>query len=299
MTPETVAAVIGIGVAGGIGLVIVGCLGQVTAPPRPGEAGDPAGPAPDRRSARPSRITVGALAGVLAGALAWMVTGWPVLLPALPLAVLGLPFLLGGEREARERVDRLAAIEEWVRGLAGRLTAGATLEQALEAGAAGVPAPIRPELQRLAARLRQGQTTPVALRALADELAGFTGDQVVAQLLLAHRRRGPGVAEALGQLAEWVAEEVAALRAVEAERARPRSRVRAVTVVAFGAFAVLAMTGGYMEPYATASGQLVLAVVLCASAGALVWMRRITATPPEPRLFDAPVPQSDATAVLR
>ncbi|WP_324609977.1 type II secretion system F family protein, partial [Thermobifida halotolerans] len=224
--------------------------------------------------------------GVLAGVAGWLFTGWPLLVLAVPVAFLGLPLLLGGARQARERIARLEAVEEWVRTLAGRLAAGIGLEQALAAGAQGAPERIAPEVGRLAARLRQGQHAEAALLRLADELASATGDQVVAQLLLACRRRGPGTAEVLRELADWVAEDVTRLREVEAERARPRFTARAVTVIAVGAFAFMATVGDYMAPYATLHGQTVLAVLLSVFAAALVWMRRITTAEPDHRLFD-------------
>jgi Flp pilus assembly protein TadB len=226
-------------------------------------------------------------AGIAAGALAWLFTGWVVLAVAVPCAVLAAPHLLGGTGRARRDIARLEAVEEWVRGLASRLSAGITLEQALVATAATAPAAIAPDVRRLAARLRHGEHAPDALRALADDLSGWSSDQVVAQLLLTHQRRGPGAARALTRLAEWTAEEVVHLRTVEADRARPRFTARAVAGIAVGAFALLAMTGEYMEPYASMTGQVVLAGILAAFGAALLWMRRITTPEAQPRLLTA------------
>lgn len=295
MSPALWAALAGTGFAGGILCAIAGCRPQ-TAPVRPPH------PLPRRLLARgsgrgtgPVRLGLGALAGVLA----WLFTGWVVLAVVVPLAAVGLPLVLGGSHRAREQVDRLEAIEEWVRGLAGRISVGVTLEQALAAGAATAPAAIKPEVGRLVQRLRQGQSAPVALRSLAEDLACFTGDQVAAQLLLAYRRRGPGLAQALGQLADWVAEEVANLRLIEADRARPRFTARAVTVVAVGALVLLAFNDGYMDPYAAAAGQAVLALVLGVFGAALMWMRHITDASPAVRLFTPALRSSARTGAQR
>lgn len=281
MTSVVLAALVGAGLAGGILAAVTG-LRRTPAPPR------------HRRklssrlahlTARHRRWFAGAGVGVLTGVAGWLFTGWPLLVLAVPAAFLGLPLLLGGARQARERITRLEAVEEWVRALAGRLAAGIGLEQALITSAKAAPEPIAPEVGRLATRLRQGQHADAALRHLADDLASSTGDQVVAQLLLASQRRGPGTAEVLRELADWVAEDVSRLREVEAERARPRFTARAVTVIAVGAFAFMTTVGDYMTPYTTVHGQIVLAVLLSVFAAALVWMRRITTADPDHRLF--------------
>ncbi len=56
-------------------------------------------------------------------------TGWVVASVLVPAAVVGFPYLLGSGH-ADKHIDRLEAMEEWTRSLAGVLTAGVGLEQA-------------------------------------------------------------------------------------------------------------------------------------------------------------------------
>src|SRR3546814_20940344 len=80
------------------------------------------------------------------------------------------------------------------------------------------PSAIRPEVQRLVARLRSRWNTEEAIRAFADELDDATGDLVAANLILAARRRGAGLAQVLESLAESVSADVRARRQIEADR---------------------------------------------------------------------------------
>src|SRR3546814_11588197 len=93
-------------------------------------------------------------------------------------------------------------MEEWTRSLSGVLTVGIGLEQALVATERSTPSAIRPEVQRLVARLRSRWNTEEAIRAFADELDDATGDLVAANLILAARRRGAGLSRGLDSLAE-------------------------------------------------------------------------------------------------
>ncbi|WP_236700723.1 type II secretion system F family protein [Allosalinactinospora lopnorensis] len=176
-------------------------------------------------------------------------------------------------------------MEEWVRQLASRLSAGIVVEQALVASAQTAPTAVRAEVARLSARLRNGWPSSEALRRFADELASPVGDLVVAELSLAATRQGAGVSQSLSQLADLVAEEVAMHRQIEAERARPRLTARLVTIIAVIAAGFLALSGEYMQPYASATGQIALAGIGMVFIAAMIWMRRMTATRPGPRFL--------------
>src|SRR4029079_14138086 len=111
------------------------------------------------------------------------------------------------------------------------------------------PEEIRPEVTRLASRLRARWGTERALRAFADDLDDATGDLIAANLLLGARRRGAGVASVLEGLAESVAADVRARRQVEADRAKPRATARWVTLISAAVLVVLAVSGSYVAPY--------------------------------------------------
>jgi Flp pilus assembly protein TadB len=264
-------------VAGVIGVI----LGVIPAPERPA--------APRRRSpfarlrvSRRSQLLLGG--GVIAGVVVALVSGWLLAILLVPLAAVGLPVLLSAS-DGRDRIARLEAMEEWIRSLSGVLTAGVGLEQALIATLRSAPAQIRPEVGRLVARLRARWPTEAALRALADDLDDPTGDLIAANLVLGARRRGSGLASVLESLAESVAADVRARRAIEADRAKPRTTARWVTLITVGVLVLLGLTGDYVAPYRSGVGQLALALMLAVYAGVLVWMRRMAAGRALPRFI--------------
>ena len=248
------------------------------------------------RLTRVSRRTRLLLAvGAVAGAAVALATGWLIAIVLAPAAMAGVPVLLSAPGSTA-RIDRLEAMEEWTRSLAGVLTVGVGLEQALIATLRSTPAAIRPEVSRLVARLRARWSTEDALRAFAEELDDATGDLVAANLILGARRRGAGLASILESLAESVAADVRARRQIEADRAKPRATARWVTIITVSVLAVLALTGSYIEPYGTPLGQALLALLLSLYVLTLVWMRRMATGAPLPRFIGTPARAHDPGA---
>jgi tight adherence protein B len=220
------------------------------------------------------------------GMLAFLLTGLALMVLAVPVAVLGLPRLLGTPTSAAD-VDRLEALEEWTRNLAGVLAVGVSLEQAIQASLRSTPDPIRPQVETLVARLATGWQTDAALRAFADDLDDATGDLVAASLILSAKRRGAGLVAVLDGLAASVAEDVRTRRQIEADRAKPRATARAVTFITLGVLALLALNRTYIEPYTSPLGQALLTVLLTAYVATLLWMRQMTSGKPTPRFLTA------------
>lgn len=233
------------------------------------------------------------LVGAVLGVVGWLLTGWPLALVIAPAATVGLPYLLSAP-EANERIERLEALEEWTRSLSGVLTVGIGLEQALITTLRSTPAPIAEEVGLLVARLRARWATEDAIRSFADDLEDATGDLVAGNLILAARRRGAGLANVLDGLAESVAADVRARRQVEADRAKPRTTARWVTIISASVLVVLGLTGSYIEPYGSPLGQVILAVLLTAYVATLLWMRRMAEGRRLPRIIGPP--SSDAPA---
>ena len=225
--------------------------------------------------------------GVAGGAVAWLVSGWVVALVVVPAAVIGLPALFRAGRPGTG-VDRLEALEEWTRRLAGVLDVGVGLEQAITVNLRSTPAALRDPVQALVARLRARWRTDDALRAFATDLDDPTGDLVAAALILGAQRRGAGLARVLTGLADTVAEEVRMRRQVEADRAKPRTTARAVTVITLVVLALLTANRAYIAPYGDPLGQMVLAALLGTYAGTLVWMTAMARTRPAPRFLTGP-----------
>lgn len=226
------------------------------------------------------------MATALAGLVVAFVTGWVVAVPALPAAVLWLPTLLMTSGEGRT-LARLGAIADWTRNLAGVITAGQKLEGAITASVRSTPEAIRPEVGRLAARLRARWSTESALRAFADDLGDITGDLVVSALILASAKRGEGLSLILTGLAESVSDAVRTGRQVEADRAKPRAAARTVSLISLVVLALLSLSGHYLAPYGTVMGQMTLTVLLALYAASLAWLQRMARPPQTQRLLGA------------
>jgi Flp pilus assembly protein TadB len=279
MTTEQIAAALA-GVAIGVGVVLM-IAGWVQTPQRV-----------RRRGRRTSAVTWAHShwrwgAAALAGFAVWTLTSWPVAGLTAAIAVVGLPSLLSTARTAARGIERIEAVEEWARRLGDILSVGVGLEQAVTTSVRTVPDPIRSEVTTLAARLSARMPTEQALRLFADDLNDATGDLVVAALLLGHRRRGPGVARTLSSVADSVADEVATRRRIEADRAKPRTTARAVTLITVGVAGLGMLNREYVEPYGTPLGQLALLAIVGMFVGSLVWMRSLTLGKPQPRLIAA------------
>ena len=228
------------------------------------------------------KLGVGAVIGLVAGLL----TGWVLLIVLIPATIVGLPYLLGDGNDAAG-IKRLDALEEWTRSLSGVLGAGVSLEQSIVTSQASAPAAIQSQVNALGARLRSRMGSEEALRRFADDLGDTTADKIVCALILGAQRRNIGLTHILEDLAESVAEDVSSRRMVQAERARQTTVIRwvtLVTVVFFGG--ILLMGGDYVAPYGTPLGQLILAFLLTAYTGVLVWLRKSNKAEPLPRLLE-------------
>ncbi len=223
-------------------------------------------------------------AGVLGGIVLWSMTGWLVALVAIPAATVGLPTLLSKPQSANS-IERLGAIESWTRSLSGLITAGVGLEQALTVSLSNAPAEIRPQVANLVARLNARWSTKKALHAFADELNDPTADLVTAHLILAAQVRGSGLANALDDLAQIVFDEVRHRREIEADREKPRTTARSVTLVTLLAIGGLALSGTFLVSSRGVVGQLLLTLYVVLYVAALLWMRRMSTGLATPRIL--------------
>jgi tight adherence protein B len=294
MTP-VVAAIIGASLVGGVLLAVIGFVPVVDAgrpTPRyrslPRPIASLLGSGLPAKARRRRRLWLGLAVG--AGLLIWLVSGWALAVVVLPLLVLGVPALLTTPPSATD-VERLTAIEQWTRGMSGVLTVGSGIEHGITASLGSTPEPIAPVVGTLVARLNARWPTDDALRAFADDLDDATGDLVAATLILGAQRRGPGLAAVLDDLAATVAEEVRIRRGIEADRAKPRTTARWVTVLTLGILGVLALDQDYIAPYRTPIGQLALLLFLSLYAGCLSWLRGMTRGAATPRFLPATSPR--------
>lgn len=262
-------------------------LGTQPAPPRSG---------PSPWSSVRSRLTdelptlsrteqIVLLVTTAAGLLIAVLTGWVTALAALPLAGFLIPRLLTGGGEDKARTEQLVALEEWSRGLAGLLGTRARLNDALIGTLRSTPLPIREPVARLVARLQANRPADEALQAFADDLDDPTGDLVASALILGSRQSGAGLRRILEQLSNEVANEVRIRREIEASRAGGRTEARWMIVLAPAGMLIFLAFTSYGQFYGSPFGQVILAVILAAFFGCLVWLHSVSVTKPEPRFL--------------
>ncbi|MFI8266659.1 type II secretion system F family protein [Streptomyces sp. NPDC085665] len=278
--------VAGLAVSGGLVGLVAGVIGT-SAPKGPGAAARlRAGrhlATRDEQMARRTRLIGGALAGVLL----WLISGVFIAGVMVFLAVIGVRWLLSPTKSATARIAKLEALGDWTQRLANVLRLGRGLDEALQVSRRGCPEEITGEVADLVDRLQVGWRPVDALREFGDQLGDVTADKVVAALMLSAADRGPGLAQALEDLAESVHEEVARRRAIEADRAKPRTTMRWMTIITLGVIGVGFLIPSYTAPYGTLLGQLVLAALLAGFVGVLALMRQIADIKPVPRFLIA------------
>ena len=211
---------------------------------------------------------------VVLGSIIALVTGWPVGALLAGIAGYVLPGMIGGGAARQAEITRIEGIAAWAEMLRDTMAGAGGLEQSIMATAPLSPKPIRTEVMRLAGRLERDRLAP-ALRAFAEDLDDPTGDLVVAALLLAADKSPKRLGDLLGTLALSARAEVNMRLRVDAGRARTRTSVRVVTVstMVFSTGLVL-LNRGYLDPYDSAFGQLVLALVGGFFGAAFVWLAR-------------------------
>jgi len=181
----------------------------------------------------------------------------------------------------------LEGLEQWVRHLSDSMASGSMPVQTIVRSADHAPPAIHDQVGRLATRL----STPrldrnEALRRFADEIDDALGDIVVLALQRAVNTRGSErVPYVLQALAEAVASEVKARRAIEKERAGPRKETQAIVIV-LGIFAGgLVVFTKYPQVYGSVQGQVVLLILGVIVLLGLWLMRRLSVGGQPPRIL--------------
>jgi tight adherence protein B len=222
---------------------------------------------------------------VLAAAVVAVATRWPVGTLLAGIAAWWLPGIAGPDRDHHRQVAQIEAIASWAESLRDTLAAAAGLEQALLATQPVAPEPIRDQVTALAVRMRQGERLPAALREFAADLADPTGDLVVAALLLAAQQQASDLGQLLGNLAETARAHAGMRMRIAAGRARVRTAVRIIITATMAlVLGLLVFSRAFLQPYDSAAGQLVLALVGGLFAAAF-WLLRKIARFGEPQRF--------------
>ncbi|MGA4844794.1 type II secretion system F family protein [Streptomyces sp. G5(2025)] len=246
------------------------------------------------RDLRMRRRTQAAAAAVLWLGL-WLATGNFVAGLLVGVAVIGVPWLLAPAHATKARIEQLEALSEWTQRLAGLLRLGMGLEQAMITSRKGAPDELAEQISTLADRLTMGWRPEEALRAFGDDLDDITADKIVAALILSVADRGPGLAQALEDLAATVRAEVARKRDTEADREKPRTTMRWMVIITLGVIGAGFLVPSYTAPYSTLLGQLVLAMLTAGFIATLALMRHLAHYRRIPRFL---VPDERSTVTL-
>ncbi|WP_184539561.1 type II secretion system F family protein [Micromonospora polyrhachis] len=295
---ELIAVLSGAASVAGLVLAVVALVGT-NRPPRPPSSsgqflhrlwsGSGSG-VRDRRRHRALLVTA-----LLAGALAFLLSGLPVVGLLVAVAVPGTPWLFSVGRAEQRAIARIEAVGEWTRRLKDVSGTGQGLQQAIIHTVATAPEEIEDEVRLLAARLQAGWLGRSALLAFADEIGDPVCDQVVAALILHLTDRGERLGDVLGSIAAAAAAEVATRREVEAKRTQPRFAVRFLTGMTLLILAYGLINPAYMRPYGTPTGQIVMVFLGGCFVALLAWVRAMS-LPPRPARFLTPPDPDEVVA---
>ena len=209
----------------------------------------------DRNGTRQLGVALGRGARRASSSLAGRWPAWP------PLRRLPVAAAFGGGRAGRRQLEKIEALAAWTESLRDTATAAAGLEQAIPATVGAAHAAAAP-VRELAARLDGRVPLPEALARFADDVDDPAADMVVAALSLNARQRAGGLERILTSLAASSRAELEMRRKVELERRALRRQAQRIALAVLGFIALQAVFArGWVEPYSTPLGQLVLAVL--------------------------------------
>lgn len=277
------AVLAALGFAAGVTLLYIGYSG-----------GEPNAARPRKATRAPllgSRDRRNALIGLAVG-LGLALFGWVIAIVVAPIVAVVIPWLMRVDQGISP--DDLEALEEWTRSLSGVIGAGQGISSAIIATRTSCPDRIRPQVERLIARLYSRRPLDQALYAFADDIDNQVGDFVATALIQASRHEGAALGKALDGIAVDVTEEVRARRDIETARAATRAQVRIVTavvVVVMVVFVLFTPLGGH---YRTPIGQIALVFVVGLFLGSLWWLKRAATTRPLARFLINPAAQQEA-----
>jgi tight adherence protein B len=241
--------------------------------------------APTMQHRMPGAAALPALAGaVVSAAAAYLLTGWPVLIVGGAFVGGCVPRLIAQHRSSTKRIELTDALADAAAGLRDAVRGGLGLSDGIAGLALWGPALLRDDISVLAADAGRMGLGAAATR-FADRLGDPGADLLAATLAFNDRVGGRQVAEVLDAMADELAAEARTVRELRAGQARQRTSARVVALAPVTLLLVLRQVNpGYLEAYASVTGQIILAVATILIGGGYVLMVRIARTVEPPRV---------------
>lgn len=178
-------------------------------------------------------------------------------------------------RRRRDDTRLIESLAIWTEQLRDTMAGASGLEQAVTVTASTAPEVLRPAVQRMSARLGFAPLSDSA-RQFADEVDHALADFVAAALITAAENQVRDMGALLGHLAECCRSDVQMRTRVWVARARLRSAVRIISaVVLVFVLGLYLLNPGYLAPYGSATGAVVLVLIGALFGGALLLLRRL------------------------
>lgn len=233
-----------------------------------------------------TRLHVGAaVAGASAYAIVYGLSGIAMVAAAPALLATLVPRWWVSRRAARRYEAVQRAWPDAIRDLVASISAGLSLQHALERLGDTGPVPLRPVFARFTVAVR-ATGVAAALEAVREDLADATSDRIVEVLLLAHERGGAMVPDILRDLASATTRDIWVLEQIQTESLEQRINARAVFALPWVVLvAITLQEGPFRDFYRSGAGVAVIVVGGLASGLGMFVIRRLGAHPPEPRVL--------------
>ncbi|HEY1297154.1 MAG TPA: type II secretion system F family protein [Chloroflexota bacterium] len=217
--------------------------------------------------------------GLLVGAAAQLIMGWPLVSAVAALLGAGLPYLWYATRHESRRARVQAELADAMDLLRDSIRAGGDVLQGMTALSEYGPPLLRPEFDRVVQLMAHGSTLRAALISMRERLADPVFDTCVATLLLNENLGSGQLGLVLAELAEAVRDE---LRVRAEQRSRQLQMVWSARVIAVLPLVVLAairtVSPHYLDVFNSTSGQMVLgacAISMVVGYGLMRWTSRL------------------------
>lgn len=219
------------------------------------------------------------------GTAVFCLTGWAALGAWAAVAGGVMPSAMRERRRRSSDREVLEALVAWAETLSDLTSAGAGLNEAVELSLTTVRPALEAEVAELGSRLRTSSAAD-AFAWFGDTISTAEADAIVVSMTVANRRGAGSPSVVLRASAQASRERTAALRRIDAGRARTVGEAKLVLGISVGMLAMLIVSGGsFLDPYDTFDGQIALGLIGALVAGSVWAMSRQLAPAARPRVI--------------